>query len=197
MSHEAGNMPPRVGNTPHVPGSGPRVRLDLASFGAELLLPHGTDILRAHEPQPLADVPGAVARAFASPIGCPPLADICAQALKRMTAPERALPPSAVIVVSDDSRPVPYKGESGILWPLVKSLLDAGLPADWITLLVATGTHHTLAPAEVWALFDPRVREAGVKVSCHDAADPAALVPRASQGPVRRCRSIGCSRRPD
>ena len=142
----------------------PRVRLDFDSYRTELVLPPGTDIFRAREPEPVADVSQALARAFSSPIGCPPFADLCHEALKRMTSPNPSLPRSVVVVVSDHSRPVPYKGDTGILWPLVSFLLGAGFPSDWITLLVATGTHHVLTDSQIWALFDPRVRAAGVRV---------------------------------
>ncbi len=178
----------------------PRVRMDFASFSTDILLPRGTDVIRAREPVLLPDVSRAVDEALTAPIGCPPLSELCARALERMRGsvsaptsegvappalmtpregaakPDTPLPQTVVVVISDDSRPVPYKGESGILWPLVRLLLDAGFPAHWITLLVATGTHHPLTHAEIWDLVDPRVREAGVRVSCHDAADAASLV---------------------
>jgi nickel-dependent lactate racemase len=153
------------------------VPLQFDSYATELVLPRGADILRVRQAEPLADVPRAVAEALLTPIGCPPLADLCREALERMASVDRAAPPSVVVVVSDHSRPVPYRGGSGILWPLLVSLLNAGASAEWITLLVATGTHHVLADSDIWALFDPRVRETGVRVSSHDAADPDRLVP--------------------
>jgi SAM-dependent methyltransferase len=71
---------------------------------------------------------------------------------------------------------VPYRGEGGILWPLVDFLLSAGFPADSITILVSTGTHRLLSEEETWALVDERVRAAGVRIRCHDATDREALV---------------------
>ena len=164
----------------------PRVRLDFDSYSTELVLPVGTEILRTREPEPVADVLQALDRAFSSPVGCPPFAALCHEALKRMTSANPSLPRSVVVVVSDHSRPVPYKGDAGILWPLVSFLLEAGFPSDWITLLVATGTHHVLTDSQMWALFDPRIREAGVRVSCHDAACAAGLVPVDRSDPAAR-----------
>lgn len=148
----------------------------------ELNLPPGTDVVCAREVEALPDVRSAIAAALSSPIGSPPFPDLCRQALERMTMPDSTVAPSVVVVVSDHSRPVPYKGESGILWPLVDELLRAGLPPEWITILVATGTHHPLADEEIWELLDGRVREVGVRVASHDAADPALLVPAGRTG---------------
>lgn len=170
------------------------VRLELPSFATDLVLPRGTEVLRTCEPEALADVPAAVLEALSVPIGGTPLADVCREVLARwetraVGAPRELMPrrqwPAVVVVVSDNTRPVPYRGEGGILWPLVSFLLRAGFPPEAITLLVATGTHRLLSDEEMWALFDDRIRHAGVGVHCHDAADREALtwVGRTARGP--------------
>jgi nickel-dependent lactate racemase len=176
------------------PGDGPRVHLKLRSFATDLSFPPGTDILRTREPEALADVPGAVAAALAAPIGTVPFVDLCriklARAAEAVAEAPSAAPatsaaaPSVVVVVSDNTRPAPYRGVSGILWPLVEFILTAGFPPESVTLLVATGTHRVLSDEEIWALFDERVRQAGVRVRCHDAADRKGLthVGRSARG---------------
>lgn len=167
-----------------------RVHLELRTFAADLMLPPGTDILRTREPEPLSDVPAAVAAALSSPIGSAPFAEICREKAAgagsaAVAAPARRRPePSVVVVVSDNTRPVPYRGDGGILWPLVDFLLTAGFSPDSVTLLVATGTHRVLSDEEMWALFDERVRRAGVRVRCHDSADRETLthVGRSARG---------------
>ena len=80
---------------------------------------------------------------------------------------------------------------------LVESLLAAGFPPESVTLLVATGTHRVLSDDEIWALCDDRVRRAGVRVSCHNAADPELLdLRRTAGGTATRCSSTGCMWRP-
>ena len=101
--------------------------LQLRSFAADLVLPAGTEILKTPDPEPLADVRAAVLAALADPIGSAPLAAICAGVLAR-PASGGTPHPSAVVVVSDNTRTVPYKGDGGILWPLMESLLAAGFP---------------------------------------------------------------------
>ncbi len=157
-------------------GEGITVELDLGSFRATPVLPAGTALFRVQEPVAVGDVPAAVAGALAAPIGSPSLGDVCRETLSRWSEGGRAAPFSCVIVISDHSRPVPYKGANGILWPLISHLQACGVPAGQITLLVATGTHHPLTEEEIWALCDGRVREAGVRVRSHDAADRTGLV---------------------
>jgi len=174
-------------------GAPVEVHLKLRSFETDLVLPPGTDVLHTDEPAAVADVHTAVRRALASPIGARPLADLCRQVLERFAstgmdpshrgsltsgqaaAGEARPGPSVVVVISDNTRAVPHKGEGGILWPLTEALLEAGFPAAAITFLVATGTHRVLTDEEMWALVDERARAAGVRVRCHDASDPTGL----------------------
>ncbi|MEE8272315.1 MAG: lactate racemase domain-containing protein, partial [Alphaproteobacteria bacterium] len=75
------------------------------------------------EPDPAASVRAALA----APVGAPPLVEAargCA---------------SACILICDITRPVP----NGVLLPImVRQLLDAGMDARRITVLVATGLHR-------------------------------------------------------
>jgi nickel-dependent lactate racemase len=106
----------------------------------------------------LADAAAAVERALAAPVDAPPL-----RALARGRR-------SACILVCDITRPVP----NGLfLGPLVRSLLDAGMPAAGITVLVATGLHRANEGAELAELIgDPWVLGA-VRVANHDATADA------------------------
>ena len=58
----------------------------------------------------------AIEEAFLNPIGSPPLEEIIR---KKGKPPEEM---SVAIAVSDITRPVPYRGESGILLPLLRQL---------------------------------------------------------------------------
>jgi nickel-dependent lactate racemase len=102
----------------------------------------------------LPDPAGAVARALAAPLGVPPLAELARG--KR----------SACILICDITRPVP----NGLfLPPLIRGLLDAGVPRAGITVLVATGLHRPNEGPELAELVgDPWVLET-VAVRNHDA----------------------------
>ena len=102
----------------------------------------------------LADPADAVRGALARPVGAPPLAEL---------ARGRR---SACILICDITRPVP----NGLfLAPLIRTLLDAGVPGAGITVLVATGLHRPNEGDELGELVgDPWVLDA-VTVANHDA----------------------------
>ena len=75
----------------------------------------------------VADPPQAVADALAAPVGAAPLREAAAAAR------------SACILICDITRPVP---NGDILPAVLRTLLAGGLPAEAITVLVATGLHR-------------------------------------------------------
>jgi lactate racemase len=102
----------------------------------------------------LGEPPAAVERALAEPVGTP--------ALRELARGKR----SACILVCDITRPVP----NGLfLAPLIRALLEAGVPRAGITVLVATGLHRPNEGPELAELIgDPWVLDA-VTVANHDA----------------------------
>ncbi|HSB40652.1 MAG TPA: nickel-dependent lactate racemase [Methylomirabilota bacterium] len=102
----------------------------------------------------LGEPRGAVERALAEPVGAP--------ALRGLARGRR----SACILVCDITRPVP----NGLfLAPLIRALLEAGVPRAGITVLVATGLHRPNEGPELAELIgDPWVLDA-VTVANHDA----------------------------
>lgn len=84
-------------------------------------------ILEGKDAPALADPFAALERSIAEPIGSAPLAEL---------ARGRR---DACIVISDVTRPVPNKL---ILPPILKTIEEAGIPRDKITILIATGLHR-------------------------------------------------------
>ena len=101
------------------------------SFG-DIQLPVHTQVLRMPHASVLENPQADIAEALASPIGAPPLAELAAS--KKRSKPGA----TAVIVVSDNTRPVPYQEPDGILMPVVDTLLSAGFRANELLVLVAT-----------------------------------------------------------
>jgi nickel-dependent lactate racemase len=78
---------------------------------------------------------------------------------------------TACILICDITRPVP---NGLLLGPLVRELLEAGVPREGITVLVATGLHRPNLGDELAELVgDPWVLST-VRVENHDARDDAA-----------------------
>lgn len=128
-------------------------------------LPDNTDILRMRGAAPVLDPKAALTEAFDNPIGCSGFGKIIKEKLAANPQGE------AVIVISDNTRPVPYKGEQGILLPIIQRLLQAGVTSDKITVLCANGTHTPLPDAIFRTMLDPAIYELGVRVVNHDCTD--------------------------
>jgi nickel-dependent lactate racemase len=106
----------------------------------------------------LADPPAAVQAALERPVGASPLST------------EARGKQSACILVCDITRPVPNRL---LLQPLIRNLIAAGVPAERILVLVATGLHRPNVGAELEELIgDPWVLRT-VRVENHDARDDA------------------------
>ena len=118
-------------------------------------------------PMPLiAMPPGAIQNAIDNPVsdeGCsvPPLSEY-AKGKK-----------TACILICDITRPVP----NGLNLPiLVKTLMEAGVPASGITVLIATGLHRPNEGAELTELIGDAWVEATVACVNHFARDDDAHV---------------------
>jgi len=120
-------------------------------------------------PETLAEPAKAVRAALESPLSSKPLADIAGGKAAAAKAAGRAA--KACILVSDNTRPVPYKGEQGILVPVVETLLASGFAVSDILVLVATGMHRFMRDEELRAMIDPKIFELGIEVSNHDCMD--------------------------
>jgi nickel-dependent lactate racemase len=129
------------------------------SYGRDKLrveLPNDLQITVLRKPimPVLPDPQGAVRQALAKPVGTAPLVE-----LARTVS-------SAVIAICDITRPVP---NALFLRPLVESLMQGGIPARNIVVLVATGLHRPNLDAELEALIgDPWVLRT-VRVENHYA----------------------------
>ena len=139
--------------------------------------PEQTRILSMKGACAVSDPSAAIADALDNPIGTEGFDRLIYEKLR--SSPNA----DAVIVISDNTRPVPYKGPRGILLPLVDRLIDAGIPPHRITVLCANGTHKPLSPGVFRALIDPAVFDRGVRVVNHDCLAEAEL------------KSLGCTSR--
>jgi nickel-dependent lactate racemase len=79
------------------------------------------------------------------------------------------------ITVSDITRPVPYKGKNGILFPLLKTIQSQGVKRQNIRIIVGTGTHRASTPEEKIQMFGKEIVSA-YEIQDHDCEDQACLV---------------------
>ncbi len=151
----------------------------------EVLVPPGTRTLEMREAPPLADPRGAIRAALEDPIGCPPL--------RRVVQGKGKDPASLTVCIatSDITRPVPYRGEAGILGPILEVLRGSGVRRENVTLLVGTGTHRPSTPEEKRAMYGEEVA-AAYRIVDHDCDDDSSL---ASIGRTRSGTEILVNRR--
>jgi nickel-dependent lactate racemase len=111
------------------------------------------------------DLPGVpnlraeIEAALANPIGTFPL--------KSLAAGKQ----TAAVVVDDISRPVPYPD---VLTPVLDQLIEAGVPQEGITAIVATGLHRAMTQEELDAWIGPY--HGLVRIINHQPDDRSQLV---------------------
>jgi len=132
-----------------------KARFSFGKSGVEVSVPEGfrTQVIMSHTARAVEDEAAAIAWALDHPIGCAPLVEM-AQGKK-----------TAAISVCDITRPAPNRKT---LPPLLERLHAAGIPAEGITILIATGLHRGATEDEVNTIVGPEI--AGrYKVVSHDA----------------------------
>jgi nickel-dependent lactate racemase len=140
-----------------------RIELNYGRGRLPVALPDGIDlcVIKKRQMPVLPDPHAAIREALAEPTGALPLAEL-AKGKK-----------SACILICDITRPVP----NGLFLPLlVEQLLAAGLPAERITILVATGLHRPNEGEELAEIVGSRWVLETVPVANHLARDDAAHV---------------------
>jgi len=147
-----------------------QILFDLGHKSFPVRVPENADILQMGKAFLLANPEEKIRSALKNPTDCLPLKELIHKKLQ--SNPEA----KAVVVISDNTRPVPYSGESGILFPLVDEMIKAGLHPSHIRLLVATGTHRAMSEEELREMLDPRIFSLGIHLSNHDCRNTSDLV---------------------
>lgn len=102
-------------------------------------------VLEARSAQPVPDAAKAIESALDNPIGTP--------ALRALAEGKQ----SAAISVCDITRPAPNRL---VLPPLLARLHAAGIPAERITMCIATGLHREATEAEIDEILGPEIARA-------------------------------------
>jgi nickel-dependent lactate racemase len=132
-----------------------KAHFSFGKSGIDVLVPEGfkTQVIMSHTAQALADEQAALNAALDAPIGCEPLSKIAAG--KK----------TAAISVCDITRPAP---NHVTLPPLLDRLHQAGIPAEGITILIATGLHRGATQDEINTIVGPEIA-AKYRIVSHDA----------------------------
>ncbi len=137
------------------------IALQFGSSHIDVDVPGNADVLSAGTVTTLSDPAAAVGRCLREPIGTaslPVLARDC---------------DNAAVVVSDSTRPVPYKGPNGILKPIIETLKQNSV--NDIKIIVACGTHRPMAESELRDMLGDSAFQEGVEVMNHVSTDDLML----------------------
>ena len=140
-------------------------------YGREILfirVPPNCHILTMKEIPVLRDPRAAFEEALSHPIGSPTLEEIVRS--KRKSAAELR----AAVTVSDITRPVPYRGEAGLLRPLLNRLESAGVLRKNIVIVIGNGMHRPSTPEERKEILGEDILKEYTIVD-HDCEDQASL----------------------
>jgi nickel-dependent lactate racemase len=146
------------------------VIFDMGHIKFPVRVPVSADILRMGEPAVLSDPGNEILQSLRSPIESPGLTDIVR---KKLSSNPKA---KAVVVISDNTRPVPYNGDTGILFPVLDEMIQSGLSPKQIHLLISTGTHRAMEAKEIREMLDPRVLALNLSIINHDSRKKDDLV---------------------
>lgn len=121
-----------------------RVRFAYGKTGLDLAFPDQFDytVLEARSASALPDHVEALERSLDSPVAGPSLSELAAGKS------------SAAISVCDITRPAPNRV---VLPPILKRLQQAGIHAEAITILIATGLHRPATEAEIREILGPAI----------------------------------------
>lgn len=142
-----------------------KIRNPFSTQYESIEIPDNSTIIKMTARPALKDPDSEIRRSLENPIDSLPLSVIAESCIRSIEKPK------AVIVVSDNTRPMPYKGKGNVLLPVIDTLINAGFSYDCITILVATGMHKAMGDSELKAMLDPFIFEKNIKVVNHDATD--------------------------
>jgi lactate racemase len=145
-----------------------KVSVEFGRNSLEIFVPPNCVELGMKDVPVLPDPQKAIEEAFLNPISSATLEEI----IRKKGKPPGEM--SVTIAVSDITRPVPYKGESGILPPLLGRLESSGIKKENIKIIVATGMHRASTNEEKVEMYGKEVVEQ-YTILDHDCENNALL----------------------
>jgi nickel-dependent lactate racemase len=145
-----------------------KVSVEFGRNSLEIFVPPNCVELGMKDVPVLPDPQKAIEEAFLNPISSATLEEI----IRKKRKPPGEM--SVTIAVSDITRPVPYKGESGILPPLLGRLESSGIKKKNIKIIVATGMHRASTNEEKVEMYGKEVVEQ-YTILDHDCENNALL----------------------
>jgi nickel-dependent lactate racemase len=161
-----------------------RIPLEYGHETMEIVVPRDSVEISMATVPCISDWRGEIERAFSNPIGSPRLEEIVKKKGKKpgdMTVS---------VTVSDITRPVPYKGEKGILGPILRTLESQGIRRENVKIIVGTGMHRASTHDEKVQMYGKEIVDQ-YTVLDHDCENEDLLV---SIGKTKRGTNVYVNR---
>jgi nickel-dependent lactate racemase len=145
-----------------------KIGVEFGQKALEVFVPPNCIELSMKDVPVISNPKATIEEALTNPIGTLGLKDIIRGKRK---------PPSALkvaIAVSDITRPVPYKGEKGILNPILNRLKSEGILKKNIKIIVATGMHRPSSYEEKVEMYGKEVTDQYMIID-HDCENSSLL----------------------
>ena len=146
-----------------------QIKVDFGDDFLDIKVPENCEILTMPSMPCLVDSAASITQALNQPTGSPTISEI----IQAKDKPAGEL--IVCITVSDITRPVPYKGENGLLLPLLALIEGAGIKRDHIVIVIGNGMHRPSTLEERIYMYGPEVVE-NYRIVDHDCDDDASLV---------------------
>lgn len=146
-----------------------KINVDFGDDFLEIEAPHDCEILSMPSMPCLVDSGAEIAQALNKPIGSPTIAEI----INSKKKPVEDL--TVCITVSDITRPAPYKGEDGLLLPLLGLIEKTGVKRDNIVIVIGNGMHRHSTLEERIFMYGRDVVD-NYRIVDHDCEDNASMV---------------------
>ncbi len=145
------------------------IKVEYGEDFLDILVPPFCKTLQMKRMPCLASSKDEISKALSNPIGAPSLPEI----IRSKNKPADAM--TVCITVSDITRPVPYKGENGILIPLMEIIEGAGVKRENIVIVIGNGMHRPSTAEERLFMYGPEIVDR-YRIVDHDCEDMSSMV---------------------
>jgi len=145
------------------------IKVDFGNDFLDINVPANCEVLTMPSMPCLVDSGAEIAQALNRPIGSPTLSEI----LHSKGKPLDHL--TVCITVSDITRPAPYRGENGLLLPLLGIIEEAGVKKENIVLVIGNGMHRHSTLEERLYMYGRQVVD-NYRIVDHDCEDDDSMV---------------------
>ena len=146
-----------------------QIKVDFGENFLDIKVPENCQILTMPSMPCLVDSGAEIAKALNQPIGSPTLSEI----IHSKGKPVDKL--TVCITVSDITRPAPYKGDNGLLLPLLGLIEETGVKKENIVIVIGNGMHRHSTLEERIYMYGRQVVD-NYRIVDHDCEDDDSMV---------------------